>query len=512
MSDAPPPTTLVFGSLPAADVANALLDLGFEIGLAARGVCTVLDSFDGRLFAAGITLCHLASVEHPHDATLVLSAPDSIPASMPARRVPRFVDALPAGPLRQRLSEPLEMRAMSPVLTFDDTTIDAVLRDGRGRFLASATVHSPSESDVSTLVEIIAAPGHDTSAHAVIGALTDLGGTRSEHGLIDLVARSRGIDRRGFDSSPNVDLDQEIAAIDGFRLVLTNLATTIAANLQGTIDDIDTEFLHEFRVAIRRTRSVLGLAKFVLTDTARASSRTEFAWLAGVTGPLRDLDVYILEWDHAVGHLASDRIVALQPVLLHLQQHRKKALRNLITDLRSERTSSLLAEWTAGLGDLEPGPDAEQPLREIVAKRIAKAYETVLANGRKIDEDSAALALHDLRKDAKKLRYAVECFGGLLPSGQRKAFVRQLKGLQDNLGRHQDAEVHSEELQLVANELSAEQATPSTLLALGQLIEHLELEQMTARAEFANRYATFDSTSTHRIVDDLLHSLTELDH
>ena len=60
-----------------------------------------------------------------------------------------------------------------------------------------------------------------------------------------------------------------------------------------------------------------------------------------------------------------------------------------------------------------------------------------------------------MRKDAKKLRYLLECFGGLLAGGERKAFVKRLKALQDNLGEHQDAEVHADKLRTVADELPA---------------------------------------------------------
>ena len=56
--------------------------------------------------------------------------------------------------------------------------------------------------------------------------------------------------------------------------------------------------------------------------------------------------------------------------------------------------------------------------------------------------DTPAEQVHDLRKDAKKLRYLLECFGSLLPKSPRKQFVKRLKALQDNLGEHQDAEVH----------------------------------------------------------------------
>jgi CHAD domain-containing protein len=41
---------------------------------------------------------------------------------------------------------------------------------------------------------------------------------------------------------------------------------------------------------------------------------------------------------------------------------------------------------------------------------------------------------HRLRKDLKVLRYAIEFFASILPSEKTKAFLRQLRSLQDRFG------------------------------------------------------------------------------
>ena len=42
--------------------------------------------------------------------------------------------------------------------------------------------------------------------------------------------------------------------------VLPGLLDTLQANVAGTVRDIDTEFLHDLRIAVRRTRTALKLA------------------------------------------------------------------------------------------------------------------------------------------------------------------------------------------------------------------------------------------------------------
>ena len=73
------------------------------------------------------------------------------------------------------------------------------------------------------------------------------------------------------------------------------------STVDGTVDDLDAEFLHELRVAVRRTRSVLGEAKGVLPEDVRTRFGAELKSLARASPPIaRDLDVYVLGWDDYV--------------------------------------------------------------------------------------------------------------------------------------------------------------------------------------------------------------------
>jgi CHAD domain-containing protein len=129
----------------------------------------------------------------------------------------------------------------------------------------------------------------------------------------------------------------------------------------------------------------------------------------------------------------------------------------------SDRAGEIRRRFAQWLDAPTPGEEARRPLGDVVAERLRAAQRRVIADGRAIDADSPADDLHELRKRAKKLRYLVECFGGLMPEEPRKAFVKTLKGLQDNLGEHQDTEVHVTELHTIAHELA--DAPTDTILA-----------------------------------------------
>jgi CHAD domain-containing protein len=320
---------------------------------------------------------------------------------------------------------------------------------------------------------------------------------------MDAAVAATGLTPGGFDSSPTIPLDAGVPALEGYAAVLEHLAGAIEANWTGTVADVDPEFLHDFRVAVRRTRSVLSQAKHVLSPDVRDRFRTEFKWLADATGEARDLDVYVLEWETYVAPLGSGA-AALEPVLDAIADRRRRAHAALARTLRTKRAGKILLRWREELADPQPGRDAQRALGPVVVERITAAQRQVLERGRGIGSTTPGEELHELRKDAKKLRYLLECFGGMLPTSSRKAFVQRLKSLQDNLGAHQDAEVHITQLHGLAQQLEGKGLPAEALLAMGQLVHHLEERRQSSRAEFDERFATYDSKTTRSALRRLL--------
>lgn len=315
-------------------------------------------------------------------------------------------------------------------------------------------------------------------------------------------------------------LTSGMSAKRGFTSVLLHELEAIEANWQVAIDGLDPEGLHQLRVAMRRTRAVIGQSKGVLPTVTRRLYSDEFAWLAGSTGPTRDLDVYVIEWPSYVDGMSTKSTEALQPVLDRIELDRAQARTALVAVLQSARANDVIEAWRATLADGQalatgecgsamPVDDIGPSLGQVLAKRFRHAHSRVLDAGRRIDPDSPAEALHELRKDAKKLRYIVDCFSPVLPKKLRNAFGEQLQGLQDNLGEHQDAQVHISELDTVAHGLPASRRNTDTFMALGRLLERLEQTQRNARSELAERFRSYDSHKTMRIVRELLGTLDD---
>jgi CHAD domain-containing protein len=238
------------------------------------------------------------------------------------------------------------------------------------------------------------------------------------------------------------------------------------------------------------------------------AGREQFGWLGALTGPARDLDVYVIEWPDYVGPLGDEVAAALEPVRQVLERRLDAAYAELAEALASPRASGIRQGWPATLADLgsvrPQGRRAGRPLGREVRARLVRAQDRLLGAARAIGPETPAEHLHDLRKDAKRLRYLIECFGSILPGGPRTQFVKRLKAFQANLGTHQDAEVHVAALHGIALDLHQQGAPVEAVIAIGQLTERLEHVRITARAEFAARFADYDTAKAHRAFEAML--------
>lgn len=494
------------------DVIKLLGELGFEPGAVKPTTITVLDTFDGRLHQAGLRLLAVEADRRE----LVLTGEDTTPAHVEVNAIPQTPADIPPGPFRSRLAGIVGLRVLLPQIRLRATRTAAVLRDQAGKVVAEAefldTIGSPDHQGINApaaTIEIRGLPGYDGKIKAPVAALAGIGLAALDNDPLTEWANATGVDLYGF-TSPAVVLDPGSSAITGFRVVLAGLATEISANWQGVIDQTDPEFLHDLRIAVRRTRTVLGESKGVVPAEVLEPVRAGFAWLAGLTGTPRDLDVYLLEWSRYVDPLGDDSVAQLEPVRDLLERRRAECHAALEGSMRSERAADLMTgwqSWLAGPVGIDASPRAGQPLGRLVAKRIARAHRTLVTNCRLISPDSPPEQVHDLRKDAKKLRYLLECFAGLLPGKATKRYVRSLKALQDNLGEHQDAEVHVEMLRGAAGELHSAGAAPATMVAIGRLTERLDRQRLTARAEFQERFAKYDTPRTERALEAVLKGL-----
>jgi len=430
---------------------------------------------------------------------------------------PGFADELPAGELREALREVLEMRRLFPVARIRSRrrTLAIPNREGGTSLrvdLIGSRVLSPGgelERKLAARIRLRSEPGSEGLLERVARYLEDeLGLPAEPAGDLELALRALGRAPGDYSSKIAVELDPDMRSDEAARVVLRGLLDTMLRNEEGTRLDFDSEFLHDFRVAVRRTRTAIGQIRRVFPPEPLERFRGELAWLGEVTGPTRDLDVYLLKMEDYRASLPSEVRGDLEPLERLLRARQRAEQGRLAEILTARRYRDLVRDWSAFLeGGSEEHPkarNAPRPIRELASRRIRRVFRRMVERGRAIDEDTPAEALHDIRIRGKKLRYLLEFFRSLYEPGAMTALVRELKRLQDNLGDFNDFQVQREALTRYAEEMAAEGlASPGTATAMEHLVARLAQGQAEERRRFADIFDRFASQSNQRTFERL---------
>ena len=481
---------------------------------------TVHDTFDWRLFDGGTLIERQQVVDDPA-ATVVWRSLDrgDVLARLERDDVPRFAWDLPPGPSTDRLEDVIEMRALLPLATITTRRTTLRLLDDEAKTVARLVAEEVADDagrDLEAVVAVAPLRGYDHEARrltAVLDAQVLL--TPDADDLVVAALRADGYAPGSYSSKLRTRLDRAAPAADAWVEVLRLLLAAVRTNEDGVRDDLDSEFLHDFRVAVRRSRSVLGEAKGIFDADALA----RFAGRAQVAGPGHRPDagprrVPARHRGVRPSDLPRERRDDLEAFTAYLGQRQRDAHDALVADLDSPRYAALIESWSQFLEQPPVTDDGARPAPEVAGERIAAAHRRLVKRGRRIDADSEPERLHDLRKDAKRLRYLLECFGSLFPSDETAPIVKQLKGVQDVLGTFQDGQVQSSQLESFAQDmLDRGNVGASSVMVIGLLVEQLEQRSHDARAAFADRFAAFDQrpvrAAVHRLRDD--HLITPTD-
>jgi len=272
--------------------------------------------------------------------------------------------------------------------------------------------------------------------------------------------------------------------------------------------DIDTEFLHDFRVAVRRTRSALSQVKSIFPEEDTERFKQDFKFIGQLSNQLRDLDVYLLAEDDYKAQLPNFLQADIHPLFEYLQSKRTEALQTVISGLESAEYQHIIQDWELFLeeppNDDKTAVNAAMPILKLAKKRIYKRYQRIIHDGNVILLDDQDELLHDLRIECKKLRYLMEFFASLFPPQKISILIRQLKQLQNNLGDFNDFCVQEEYLLHVGREMPLRtKAARDALIAIGCLVGTLHQRREQVKSEFAGAFNQFASKENETLFIEL---------
>ncbi|KML48784.1 metal-chelation protein CHAD [Burkholderia cepacia] len=413
-----------------------------------------------RAFAPGVTQRELFDAEH---AGIAVAMPLPVPVTAaPADADPAIGEVDGVAPNATAPSAAGELP--------ESTAVRLVSERRRGRWaddsgvvvemtLDDVTLHGGGEPPRRYVELRLTAPDWETLAartaalHALFAAARELSGAWPAFVQLTSVI-DRACAGEPAAAGPVKAQLVDLTGIRSQRAALFALSGDIAAqwlgNEGGVLDRDDPEFVHQMRVALRRLRTLMRFFPLFADRQWQDTFGVDLRWLAALLGTVRDWDVFSTEslpaliaadgggadWDGTLDAARAQCVTA------------RVELRQALHSARYARLTLGWLEWLSSLA-LPPAEAGDAPsLRRHATKRVRRLFGELYASPPLTSLDTAAR--HQVRIDAKRLRYALEFFASLASRRTRTETVKTLTRVQSVLGEANDTIVALHHLEQLA--------------------------------------------------------------
>jgi CHAD domain-containing protein len=240
------------------------------------------------------------------------------------------------------------------------------------------------------------------------------------------------------------DLHEADTVEDALCLAIAHLTDVLVVQAARVRREDGPEGVHQSRVATRRLRSCLKQFRPALDGTELRGLDAMLRGFAAAMGEARDLDVFLLNMGADLAAAAGPGERRLDSLLRIARTRRDAAyatLRDMLDGPEFRRlvwTATRLAvlrEWGA-----EAPSEAPVPLRPFAHATLTRRWKRLRKQGAGIEALDAE-ALHELRLEAKRMRYSAELFAPLWPGRPARRFIKRLSAVQEALGVANDTHV-----------------------------------------------------------------------
>lgn len=472
--------------------------VNFAKGEAEEGL--LLDTFDNELLLAGQVLVQVGDklwLQNLRSGTLV---------EQEAAFDWSFVADLARGPVALQLMKISKIRALIPIAT-------VVVRKDTGSIL---------DDEGKTRVRFKNLVFTDGKKSAGVGSTYPLRGYGKAHGdlkkwleklgcrpcplAVDLY-NVVGVSDDLYSAKPSIELPLQATVKTSAMTIISTFLGVARRNEEGLVADHDSEFLHDYRVSLRKVRSVLSLFKGGFSDEETNRLKTEFAELMQRTNTLRDLDVYLLDQKNYYNMVPTTTHQGLDVLFAGLRKTRKaehKKVTKFVSGKKYATQIKTLQQLFVKGSNLKNGENSEKNGRVFGCQLILKRYSKVCKIARSIDKNTEDEVVHQLRIHCKKLRYLMEFFTPFFPEAELKSLIKSLKQLQDNLGRFNDYSVQQLFLKKILT--SEDHKSGKGLMvaeSIGALTAMLYRLQCKERNLVVKNFSRFDSQETRTSFNEL---------
>lgn len=244
-------------------------------------------------------------------------------------------------------------------------------------------------------------------------------------------------------------------------LLILDDASSALARME---DPGDKEALHDFRVALRRLRSLMRAYREYLRGSGTKKLRARTRTLAASTNVARDAEVQIDWLENGLETLGEPGASGAAFLISRLTQRQAttpsaETLRRGFRPLRRDLTRALSR---IRLSQEQDATNFVQATAELIRKHADVLHASLAAAHSAEDAE----LLHRARIEAKRLRYIIEPLQHELPKA--RPLIKRMKSLQDLLGELQDTRVLTEEISAALESSALDEARKLRDLALAE--------------------------------------------
>lgn len=475
---------------------------------------SLYDTFDWRLYKSNLLL--LAS----DNATIMIKSLSSGEVlneeNVQAKTLPRFWWDFPDLEFKKILKNILDVRALIKIIEFEESIDIYNVLNEDAKTVARIGFHKMTGFDMlgkkqqADFIDVMPLRGYGGELKVIYDRIRKLKISPVIENTSFVFLRESGIEPGKYSSKIDIALDPDEHCSRAMKIILKQMLNVIKQNEDGIKKDIDTEFLHDFRVAIRRTRSAISQIPDIFPQDKCALFKEDFKYLGQLSNRLRDMDVYLLNKNYFLEMLPQELRPGLLPLFKSLQKERQRQYENFIKELNAGRYKKIMTDWELLLnmeGDVDSTKtNAARPVLSVAKEFILKRYKNIIKAGKKIDDTKPDSYLHSLRIQCKKLRYLLEFFASLFPKTDIELFIKHLKNIQDSLGEFNDLFIQQQELKEHLNRITVKnKRNIKEAAAIGGLIALLKNRQTGIRLRFKTVFEDFhnkeNSALFHKLFD-----------
>ena len=426
------------------------------------------------------------------------------------RKAPRLAGDLPTGEFRQQLQSVISVRELLPRTRIRIKRQAFAVLDENDKVVVRLYFdvywYSPSKLRAARVLTrrllIKAVKGYVEDYQRVEAFFVDMplpNPLRSApDNVLKLAQIASGINISDYSTSLNLRLDPFMHDDQALKMILLRLLEIMQQNTSGSIKGRDAEFMHDYRVALRKIRVVLKQLNLHYPQAVSTEYRRFFSRLGKLTNPVRDYDVFLMQLESYQADFETSDWQQLQPLRDYLLLSRAQAQNKLIEELKSSRYRQTIKQWREYLKHSAAENDATdnpgKPVYRLADELLREVNQQTLKQGKIITRNSDAETLHSLRKSFKQLRYLMEFFSSLYPAVELRVLTQSLTDIQDNLGVFNDRHFQVAMVQAFIQQSKDEEAIKASL----QLIHILEQQQDEAGKNFKDSYKIYASSASQK--------------